>query len=80
VETSDPTDILYQLVNSQVTPESSLDQICQQVQAAGVAAGIPEDVVGRRTATGARRASGSATWAFVCSAVPSSKVAGGGIR
>ncbi len=47
METSDPTDILYQLVNSQVTPESSLDQICQQVQAAGVAAGIPEDVVGQ---------------------------------
>jgi hypothetical protein len=47
VETSDPTDILYQLVNLQVTPESSLDQICQQVQAAGVAASIPEDVVGQ---------------------------------
>ena len=47
METSDPTDILYQLVNLQVTPESSLDQICQQVQAAGVAAGIPEDVVGQ---------------------------------
>lgn len=40
-----PADFLYQMVNSQVTPETSLDQILQLVRAAGVAAGIPEDVV-----------------------------------
>ena len=45
MQTSGPADILYQLVNSQVTPETSLAQIQQQVQAAGMAAGIPEHVV-----------------------------------
>lgn len=45
MQTQGPADILYQLVNSQVTPETSLAQIQQQVQAAGMAAGIPEHVV-----------------------------------
>ena len=45
METPDPADILYQLVHSQVTPGISLDQIRQQVQAAGYAAGIPDEVV-----------------------------------